>query len=77
MAPAAIDTFAGVTAIDCSVAAVMVRPVEPEIEPEVAAMVVVPATNPLANPLLEIEAVAVLLELQVTEAVMFCVLPLL
>jgi hypothetical protein len=75
--PAATDGLAGVTAIDTSVGAVTVRPVEPLMEPDVAWMVVLPVDALVARPALLIDAIAELVELQVTELVRFCVLPLL
>jgi hypothetical protein len=71
--PWVIDAFAGVTAIDTSVA-VTVRFVEPLMEPEVARIVVEPVPTPVASPPLVIVATAVFVELQVTELVRFCVL---
>jgi len=71
--PLAIEVFAGVTAIDTSVA-VTVRFVEPLIEPEVAMIVVLPVPAPVASPALVIVATEVLVELQVTILVRFCVL---
>jgi hypothetical protein len=70
--PLAIDELAGVTAMDCSVAAVTVSTVDPTIEPEVALMVLVPAATPVAKP--PTVMVAAVPEAQVTEAVTFCVL---
>jgi hypothetical protein len=75
VAPLAIDGFAGVTAIDCSVAAVTVRTVEPLIPPDVALIVEVPTPAPVARPPVLIVAVAVVPELQVTVLVRFCVVP--
>jgi hypothetical protein len=72
--PFAIDGFAGVTAIDCSVAAVTVSTVDPLTEPDVALMVLVPTPAPVANPVLVIVAVAVVPDDQVTDVVRFCVL---
>jgi hypothetical protein len=72
--PTTTDGFAGVTAIETSVAAVTVRVVEPEMLPEVALMVVVPAFNAEARPAALIVPVAVLEEAQVTLLVRFCVL---
>ena len=49
--PLAIDGFAGVTAIDCSVAAVTVSTVEPtSLAPDVALIVLVPTATPVARP---------------------------
>jgi hypothetical protein len=73
--PATIEGFAGVTAIDCSVAAVTVSTVEPEIDDDVAVMVEVPTPAPVASPDALIVAVAVVPELHVTVPVKFCVEP--
>src|SRR5271163_3222622 len=75
VAPLVIDGFAGVTAIDCSVAAVTVRSVEPEIDDDVAVIVEVPTPAPLASPAALIVAVEVVPELHVTVPVRFCVVP--
>ena len=75
MAPLVIDGFAGVTAIDCSVAAVTVRVVEPLIAPDVALIVEVPTAAALARPAALIVAVVVVPEDQVTLDVRFCVVP--
>src|SRR6202522_2365529 len=75
VAPLAIDGFAGVTAIDCSVAAVTVRVVEPLIARDVALMVEVPTPAPIARPVALIVAVVVVPELHVTVLVRFCVVP--
>jgi hypothetical protein len=72
--PLAIEALAGVTAIDCSVAAVTVSTVEPEIAPDVALMVDVPAEAPVAKPPAVIVATAGVAELHVTLPVRFCVL---
>jgi hypothetical protein len=77
VAPLAIDGFAGVTVIDCSVAAVTVSKVEPLMDDDVAVIVEVPTPAPLASPAVLIVAVAVVPELQVTVLVRFCVVPLL
>ena len=69
-----IDGFAGVTAIDCSVAAVTVRTVEPLMAPEVAVIVLVPTPAPVAKPPVVIVAVEVVPEAHVTDVVRFCVL---
>jgi hypothetical protein len=66
-----IDGFAGVTAIDCNVAAVTVRVVEPFMAPEVALIVEVPTPAPVAKPAAVMVAVAVLDELQVAVLVKF------
>jgi hypothetical protein len=75
VAPLLIDGFAGVTAIDCSVAAVTVRTVEPLIPPDVALIVEVPTPAPVARPAALIVAVVVVPELHVTVLVRFCVVP--
>src|SRR6202041_2628092 len=75
VAPLVIDGFAGVTAIDCSVAAVTVRTVEPLMDDDVAVIVEVPTPAPLASPAVLIVAVAVVPELHVTVLVRFCVVP--
>ena len=75
MAPLAIEGFAGVTAIDCSDAAVTVSKVEPEIDDDVAVMVEVPTPAPLARPPVLIVAMVVVPEFQVTVDVKFCVVP--
>ena len=73
VAPWAIEGFAGVTAIDTSVA-VTVRLVDPLIVPDAAEIVVVPVATPVASPAPLIVPTAVLVELQVTELVKFWVL---
>jgi hypothetical protein len=75
VAPLAIDGFAGVTAIDCSVAAVTVSKVEPLIAPDVALIVEFPTPAPVARPAALIVAVVVVPELHVTVLVRFCVVP--
>ena len=69
-----IDGFAGVTAIDCSVAAVTVSTVEPLMAPEVALIVLVPTPTPVAKPPVVMVAVEVVAEAHVTDAVRFWVL---
>ena len=59
--------------MDTSVA-VTDRFVEPLIEPDAAEIVAVPVPAAVASPALVIVATAVLVELQVTELVRFCVL---
>ncbi len=71
--PAVTVGFAGVTAIDTSVAAVTVSVVLPEIAPLVAEIVVPPAFNAEAKPAALIVAVVVLDDAHVTLLVMFCV----
>ena len=73
--PLAIDGLAGVTAMDCSVAAVTVNTVEPATDPDVAPIVLVPTPAPVAKPPLVMVAVPVVPDAQVTEAVRFCTLP--
>ena len=71
VAPLAIDGFAGVTAIDCNVAAVTVSKVEPEIDDDVAVIVEVPTPAPLASPAALIVAVVVVPDDHVTVLVRF------
>jgi hypothetical protein len=66
--------LAGVTAIDCSVAAVTVSKVEPTTDPDVALMLLVPTPAPVAKPPVVIVAVPGVPEAHVTEFVKFCVL---
>jgi hypothetical protein len=73
--PATIEGFAGVTAMDCNVAAVTVRTVEPLIAPDVALIVDVPTPAPVARPAALIVAVVVVPDDHVTLDVRFCVLP--
>ena len=67
----------GVIAMETNVAGVTVSVVDPEMLPTVAVIVVVPAATAVASPLdpaaLLIVATPVLEELQVAEAVRFCV----
>jgi hypothetical protein len=72
--PFTIDGFAGVTAIDTSVAAVTVSVVLPETVPEVAWMVVDPVPTALASPAVLIVATPAAEELHVAVLVRFCVL---
>jgi hypothetical protein len=74
-APFTIEGFAGVTAIDCSVAAVTVSPVEPTMDDDVALIVDVPTAAPVARPAAVMVALAVFDELHVTVLVRFCVVP--
>jgi hypothetical protein len=75
--PFAMLGFAGITAMETSVAGVTVKPVEPEIVPNVAVMVTAPWLSELARPLepdaLLIETTPMLEELQVAELVRSCV----
>ena len=79
VAPSAIEGFAGVTAIDCSVAAVTVNRVEPVTLPSMAATVTVPFATEVANPCVGAELLIVATvpvpALQCTDCVTFCVLP--
>ena len=69
--PLVIDGFAGVTAIDCSAAAVTVRTVEPEIDDDAAVIVDVPTPAPVASPAALIVATDVVPEVHVTVLVRF------
>jgi hypothetical protein len=73
--PATIEGFVGAIAIDCSIAAVTVSKVEPEIDDDVAVIVELPTPAPLARPAALIVAVVVVPELHVTVLVRFCVVP--
>jgi hypothetical protein len=72
--PLAIDGLAGVTAIDCSVAAVTVNTVEPLTPVKVALMGLVPTPTPVARPPAVIVATEGVADAQVTEPVRFWVL---
>jgi hypothetical protein len=72
--PLATDRLAGVTAIDCSVAALTVRTVDPATLPDVALMDEVPTAKALARPVPLIVATPGAAEAQVTLPVRFCVL---
>jgi hypothetical protein len=74
-APLATDGFAGVTAMDCSVACVTVSTVDPVMAPEVAVMVEVPLLTAVAKPPGVIDATVVVDELHVAVPVRFCVVP--
>lgn len=72
--PAGTLGFAGVTAIEDSVAAVTVNGVEPETRPTVAVIVVEPTASVVASPLVNpIVATLSVPELHITELVMFTV----
>ena len=72
--PAATDGFAGVTAIDCSVAAVTVSTSAGDVTPlSAAVMLLVPTPAPVARPPAVIVAVVVVAEFHVTVLVMFAV----
>ena len=77
VSPLAMLALAGVAAIDTNVAEVTVRAVLPERLPLVAVIVVLPAVTELARPCvpaaLLIVATPVLLDVQVTSVVRFCV----
>jgi hypothetical protein len=79
VSPAAMLAVAGVTAIDCSVAAVTVSVIPGLVNPpDAAVMLVVPAATPVATPLDPlIVAVAGTDELHTTPVVSVCVVPLL
>jgi hypothetical protein len=74
VAPLVMLGLAGVTAMDCSVAAVTVATVEPEIAPDVALTVEVPTATEVANPAALMVSTDGVAEAQVTLAVRFCVL---
>ena len=74
VAPLVMLGFAGVTAIDCRVAAVTVSTVEPTTDPDVALMVLVPAPAPVASLPAVMVAVPGVPDAHVTEFVKFCVL---
>ncbi len=67
--------LAGVTAIDCNAAAVTVKVVLPEIVPDVAVTFDAPVVTPVARPEALTVATAVLDDVQVTVAVIFCDVP--
>jgi hypothetical protein len=71
VAPLVIEGFAGVTAIDCSVAAVTVSPVEPTMDDDVALIVDVPTPAPVARPVAVMVALVVFDELHVAVLVRF------
>ena len=73
--PLAMDGTAGVTAMDCSVAAVTVNTVEPVIAPEVALIVELPLLTAVASPPAVIVATDGVAELHVAVLVRFCVVP--
>ncbi len=74
MVPAAIDWFAGVTAIDDRAAGVTVSVVAPLTAPTVAVIVLPPTPVPVASPPPEMLATGVD-ELQPADAVRFWVVP--
>ena len=73
--PLATLGSAGVTAIEVTTAAVTVRLVVPLTEPSVAVMVDEPVANVAASPLVEIVAMAVFDDFQVTDVVRLDVEP--
>src|SRR3984885_11359397 len=73
--PATTEGFVGAIAIDCNVAAVTVRTVEPVIDDDVAVIVEVPTPAPVASPAALIVATEVVPELHATVRVRFCVFP--
>ena len=75
VAPALIDAVAGVTAIDCSVFVTVNTAAGEVTVPSVAVMLLVPAATPVAKPLALIVATDVVPDVQVTELVIFAVLP--
>ncbi len=66
--PLAIEGFAGVSAIDTSVAGVTVKVVDPVMPPETALIALVPVATPVANPPAVIVATPVVAELHVSRA---------
>jgi len=73
--PDAIDGLEGVTAMETSVGAVMVRRVEPLMLPEVAVIVAVPAARVVAKPAELMVAALVAEEVHVAVLVRFAVVP--
>lgn len=73
--PAAIEEFAGVTAMDINTGAVTINGVEPVIPVSVALMLDVPVETPVAKPLVAIVATPEADELHATVLVRFSVLP--
>jgi hypothetical protein len=69
--PLAIDGFAGVTAMDCSVADVTVRVVDPVIDPDLALIDDVPTVTAVASPAALMVATVVVAEVHVTLLVKF------
>jgi len=74
VAPLATAALAGVTKMDCKVAAVTVSVVLPLIIPEVAVMLEEPTLAPVAKPVVLIVATALDADAQATLPVKFCVL---
>lgn len=75
LVPAAIVTLPGWIAKEARSAALTVAVTLPLIEPEAAVIVVVPRLRAVARPLTVIDATLVFDEVQVTVAVMSCVVP--
>jgi hypothetical protein len=73
--PAGMDGFIGVTAMDCSVAAVTVSVVFPDALPEVAMMTDDPTATPVAIPLTATVAAEVVADDHVTDDVIFREVP--
>ena len=67
--------FVGETAIETSVAGVIVSVVDPDMLPNVAVIVVVPAAPEMASPVLLIVETSVFDDLQLTNDVIFDVVP--
>jgi hypothetical protein len=67
---------AGVTAIETNAGGPTVSAAEPLMVPEVAVIVVLPCARDKANPALPMLATVAEDEVQVTDDVRFCVLPL-
>jgi hypothetical protein len=76
VAPGRMEAFAGVTTIDTSVGTITVSVVEAVTDPEPAPIVVLPCASEVARPEAAMVATAVDEEVQVTDVVRFCVLPL-
>ena len=75
VAPALIEAAAGVTAIDCNVFVTVNTAAGDVTEPSVAVMLLEPALTPVARPAALIVATEVVPDVQVTELVIFAVLP--
>ena len=70
-----MDGLAGVTVIDCSFGAVTVNTSAGEVTPlRLAVMLLVPRAIPVASPPEVMVATVVVADVQVTEAVRFCML---
>jgi len=75
VAPALIEAAEGVTAIDCNVFVTVNTAAGDVTEPSVAVMLLEPALTPVARPAALIVATEVVPDVQVTELVIFAVLP--